>query len=90
MERLQGRYVCPSCFTRTSQTMLQQISGTVTCFIIIIIDSLVVSVWQSLKPQVERRRRERMNRSLESLKTLLLQPQVKDPSLHLPHCTAAH
>ncbi|XP_070768811.1 transcription factor HES-2-like [Enoplosus armatus] len=30
---------------------------------------------KSLKPQVERRRRERMNRSLESLKTLLLQPQ---------------
>ncbi|KAM7382992.1 hypothetical protein PAMP_002682 [Pampus punctatissimus] len=28
-----------------------------------------------LKPQVERRRRERMNRSLESLKTLLLQQQ---------------
>ncbi|KAM7421465.1 hypothetical protein PAMA_015550 [Pampus argenteus] len=28
-----------------------------------------------LKPQVERRRRERMNRSLESLKTLLLQRQ---------------
>ncbi|KAM3615304.1 uncharacterized protein V6R79_026324 [Siganus canaliculatus] len=28
---------------------------------------------KSLKPQVERRRRERMNRSLESLKTLLLQ-----------------
>lgn len=33
---------------------------------------------QSLKPQVERRRRERINRSLESLKTLLLQQQVKD------------
>ncbi|KAF0021928.1 hypothetical protein F2P81_016329 [Scophthalmus maximus] len=30
---------------------------------------------KSLKPQVERRRRERMNRSLESLKTLLLQRQ---------------
>ncbi|XP_058504213.1 transcription factor HES-5-like [Solea solea] len=30
---------------------------------------------KSLKPQVERRRRERMNRSLESLKTLLLQKQ---------------
>ncbi|XP_029306979.1 uncharacterized protein LOC115021007 [Cottoperca gobio] len=30
---------------------------------------------KSLKPQVERRRRERMNRSLESLKTLLLQQQ---------------
>ncbi|XP_070692096.1 transcription factor HES-5-like [Pempheris klunzingeri] len=30
---------------------------------------------KSLKPQVERRRRERMNRSLESLKTLLLQPK---------------
>lgn len=27
---------------------------------------------------MERRRRERINRSLESLKTLLLQPQVKD------------
>uniref|UniRef100_A0A8D3CK70 BHLH domain-containing protein n=1 Tax=Scophthalmus maximus TaxID=52904 RepID=A0A8D3CK70_SCOMX len=32
---------------------------------------------KSLKPQVERRRRERMNRSLESLKTLLLQRQVQ-------------
>ncbi|XP_020496045.1 transcription factor HES-2 [Labrus bergylta] len=30
---------------------------------------------KSLKPQVERRRRERMNHSLESLKTLLLQRQ---------------
>ncbi|XP_039974216.1 transcription factor HES-2-like [Xiphias gladius] len=30
---------------------------------------------KSLKPQMERRRRERMNRSLESLKTLLLQRQ---------------
>ncbi|KAK5862080.1 hypothetical protein PBY51_017511 [Eleginops maclovinus] len=30
---------------------------------------------KNLKPQVERRRRERMNRSLESLKTLLLQQQ---------------
>ncbi|KAM9353230.1 hairy and enhancer of split related-7 [Symphorus nematophorus] len=30
---------------------------------------------KSLKPQVERRRRERMNRSLESLKTLLMQRQ---------------
>ncbi|XP_041799316.1 transcription factor HES-2-like [Chelmon rostratus] len=30
---------------------------------------------KSLKPQVERRRRERMNRSLESLKTLLLKRQ---------------
>ncbi|XP_047455197.1 transcription factor HES-2-like [Mugil cephalus] len=30
---------------------------------------------KSLKPQVERRRRERINRSLESLKTLLLQQQ---------------
>ncbi|XP_061531849.1 transcription factor HES-7.1-A-like [Phycodurus eques] len=30
---------------------------------------------KSLKPQVERRRRERINRSLENLKTLLLTPQ---------------
>ncbi|XP_056300202.1 uncharacterized protein LOC130212922 isoform X2 [Pseudoliparis swirei] len=30
---------------------------------------------KSLKPQVERRRRERMNRSLESLKTLLIERQ---------------
>nr|XP_019966198.1 PREDICTED: transcription factor HES-7.1-like [Paralichthys olivaceus] len=30
---------------------------------------------KSLKPQVERRRRERMNRSMESLKTLLLHKQ---------------
>ncbi|CAB1438939.1 unnamed protein product [Pleuronectes platessa] len=30
---------------------------------------------KSLKPQVERRRRERMNRSMESLKSLLLQKQ---------------
>ncbi|XP_061677133.1 transcription factor HES-7.1-B-like [Syngnathoides biaculeatus] len=30
---------------------------------------------KSLKPQVERRRRERINRSLENLKTLLLAPQ---------------
>uniref|UniRef100_UPI003AAD90FF uncharacterized protein n=1 Tax=Centroberyx gerrardi TaxID=166262 RepID=UPI003AAD90FF len=34
-----------------------------------------------LKPQVERRRRERMNRSLESLKALLLQgPQQQEPT----------
>ncbi|KAI3361339.1 hypothetical protein L3Q82_013523 [Scortum barcoo] len=33
------------------------------------------SQFESLKPQVEKRRRERMNRSLESLKTLLLQRQ---------------
>ncbi|XP_074540193.1 uncharacterized protein LOC141801147 [Halichoeres trimaculatus] len=33
------------------------------------------AIRKSLKPQVERRRRERMNHSLESLKTLLLQKQ---------------
>lgn len=43
---------------------------------------------QSLKPQVERRRRERINRSLESLKTLLLQQQqVKDSECR---CSAEH
>lgn len=38
--------------------------------------SPAVFLLQMLKPLVERRRRERMNRSLESLRTLLLEGQV--------------
>lgn len=46
---------------------------------------------QSLKPEMERRRRERINRSLESLKTLLMHKQVKTRpagvAAHWPHGT---